>query len=200
MGKFYLEAERYLDQCDPGMYVEIGSSRNGDDGSTKTIADWALQRYTMLHTVDMDPDQYQLVQSQNLSNVISHNMTGEKFLKSWPGGPISFLYLDNFDWDWHPENTEDFVLDQQRRYSELGIDMNNVNCQAAHLMQAQLAMPYMAERSIIACDDTWFDPCWAVYQGKSGAVVPYLLNQGYQIMHTHGHPIYGTILTRGISW
>jgi len=200
MGKFYLEAEPYLDQCDPGVYMEIGSSRNGDDGSTRIIAGWAQARHTVLHTVDMDPDQCELVLSQNLQNVTVHQQTGESFLHDWSGGAIGFLYLDNFDWDWHPENTEDFVLEQQLRYSVLGLHMHNVNCQKAHLQQAMLAMPFMAPRSVIACDDTWRDPCWDVFMGKSGAAVPYLLSQGYEVQHSHGHPVYGTILTRGITF
>lgn len=199
MGKFYLNAEQYLDRCDPGVYVEIGSSRNGGDGSTRIISEWAGARGTHLHTVDMDPDQHALVLSQSLNHVTAYCKSGEDFLKSWSGGPISFLYLDNFDWDWRPQDSEQFVLDQQVRYSELGVHMNNVNCQRAHMAQAQLASWFMADRSVIACDDTWRDPVWDVYLGKCGAVIPFLLNLGYEIAHTEAHPVYGTILTRGIS-
>lgn len=200
MGRFFLNAEQYLDQLDAGDFVEIGSSRNGGDGSTRIISEWAARRDAKLHTVDMDPDQVRLVRDQNLPNVLVHQLRGEDFLAQWADHPrpISFLYLDNFDWDWRPEDSPDFVLEQQVRYQSLGLTMNNVNSQRAHLEQMMRAAPFMTYVSIVVCDDTWYDPIWGVYLGKCGAVVPYLLSQGYQIAMTAAHPEYGTILTRGI--
>jgi hypothetical protein len=197
VGRFFLNAEQYLDQLDPGEFVEIGSSRNGGDGSTRIISEWAGRYGSRLYTVDMDPDQAELVRSQNLTNVSVYQQLGEEFLASWTGDDISFIYLDNFDWDWRPQDSPDFVLEQQVRYQNLGLTMNNVNSQSAHLAQMVLALPYMSTNSIVVCDDTWYDPVWGVYLGKSGAVVPYLLNYGYQIRETAAHPEYGTILTRG---
>ena len=203
MGRVFLEAEQYLYQLTPGRYVEIGTSRNGDDGSTKIIAEWA-KRYSStggLTTVDVDPVNCDLVQSWGLDNVEVVNKTGEDYLANdFPvvNDQISFLYLDNFDWDWHPDRTEDFVLEQQTRYHSLGLEMTNVNSQRAHLAQMMLALPHMARYSMVVCDDTWYEPSWAQFFGKSAAVVPLLLNAGYRIMSTRSHPEYGTILTRGI--
>ena len=57
MGRIFERAEPYLDQLGPGRFVEIGTSRNGDDGSTVILAGWA-KRYSRsgwLTTVDADP-------------------------------------------------------------------------------------------------------------------------------------------------
>ena len=116
--------------------------------------------------------------------------------------PIGFLYLDNFDWDHHPDQTEQFVLDQQKRYAELGFTMNNVNCQAAHLMQMTLALPHMAKKCIVACDDTPFNKWWGVFTGKCGAVVPFLLGNGFKVLHldlNENGENTGVILGRGFN-
>jgi hypothetical protein len=195
MGSIFRRAEQYLDRIDEGAFIEIGSSRVGDDGSTNVIAAWAGQRNKQLVTVDFDPAVCTALQGQTLSNVKIINSTGEDYLRSTKG-PISFLYLDNFDWDWHPLNTEDFVLEQQARYRRLGRTMTNLTSQMAHLNQAILAMPSMTLRSLIVCDDTWYNEHWGHYSGKSGAAIPYLIGQGYRILETEEHPTYGTILGR----
>jgi len=200
MGQTFRRAEQYLDQLTPGSWVEIGTSRNGDDGSTKTIAEWAGRYGRHLWTVDMDPKNCEFVRSMNLENVEIVNSTGEKFLEEFPAHTnyISFLYLDNFDWDWHPDNTEDFVIEQQKRYADLGFRMNNVNSQRAHLAQMSAAIKAMAPCSIVVCDDTWYNKWWGHYSGKCGAVVPFLLNNGYEVLYTCEDPEYGTILGRGL--
>jgi hypothetical protein len=210
MGRIFEHAEQYLDQLTPGSeFVEIGSSRNGDGhlrvggdgGSTVIIAGWAQCRNQILHTIDVDPEQIQLVEQFNIPNIQTYCETGEEWLckKIYnPLHPIGFLYLDNFDWDWHPEQSEDFVVEQQRRYQSFGLEMNNVNSQRAHLTQAILAVHHMAPASLIVCDDTWYNKWWGHYSGKSGSAIPFLLNHGYQVIYTEEQPVYGTILGRGI--
>jgi len=211
MGRMFERAKKYVDQLDPdyvGQFVEIGSSRvgdghlrvAGDGGSTAWIASWAEEHGRTLWTVDVDPRQCDLVKALNISNVEIINDLGEEFLRTFPAHmtTISVLHLDNFDWDWHPDRTEDFVIEQQHRYRELGMEMNNVNSQAAHVLQMVTAMPVMAKQSIVICDDTWYNKSWGHYSGKGGAVVPYLISQGYRVAETEEYPVYGTILTRGI--
>ena len=204
MGRVFLEAEPYLDQLTVGEWVEIGCGRAGDDGSTRQLAEWA-KRFNpsgRLTTVDMDPQNCQFVRDLNLDNVEIVNSTGEEYLESFPShiGYIGFLYLDNFDWDWHPDKTEDFVIDQQKRYAQLGMpEMNNVNSQRAHLRQAELAIRSLAPVSLVVCDDTWYNKWWGHYSGKSGAVVPFLLNHGFEVIYTEEQPVYGTILGRRLK-
>jgi len=204
MGQVFRRAEQYLDQFDPestGQFVEIGTSRNGDDGSTRTIAEWAARFGKALVTVDMDINNCNYVVEQNIPNVEVICQRGEEYLKHFPKhiAYISLLYLDNFDWDWHPDRTEAFVLEQQRRYADLGLEMNNVNSQRAHLHQAELALPALGDKCLVICDDTWYNKYWGHYSGKSGAVVPYLMNHGFEILYTEEQPVYGTILGRGIQ-
>ena len=121
MGQIFRRAEQYLDQFDPkniGWFVEIGTSRNGDDGSTKTIAAWAARFGQQLYTVDIDYENIGFVIKQDIPNIKTYYGSGEQFFKVWSPhmGYVSFLYLDNFDWDWHPDNSESFVLEQQARY------------------------------------------------------------------------------------
>lgn len=197
MGQVFRRAEQYLDQLDKGYFVEIGTSRNGDDGSTKTLDSWATSSGTHLHSVDIDVVNCEYVRNWNLPNTTVVNASGQEFL-AYAASGISLLYLDNFDWDWHPDNTEDFVIEQQKHYKTFGLEMNNMNSQRAHLEQMILALPLMTEKSIVVCDDTWFNKWWGHYSGKSGAVVPFLLNNGYEVLHTQDDPEYGTILGRGI--
>jgi len=77
--------------------------------------------------------------------------------------------------------------------------MNNVNSQAVHLQQMIYALPAMGKQSIVVCDDTWYNKWWGHYSGKCGAVIPLLLNNGYQVLYTEENPEYGTILGRGIK-
>lgn len=212
MGRVFEQAEQYLDQLGPGRFVEIGASREGDGhlrvggdgGSTAVLARWAKQ-YTQsgwLTTVDIDPTQCELVRSLNLEKVEVINKSGEDYLSNdfpYHTEYISLLHLDNFDWDWHPENTESYVVEQQKRYQGLGLTMTNVNSQRAHLAQAVQAVRGLAPVSLVICDDTWYNPWWGHYSGKSGAVVPFLMNHGFEVLYTHEQPIYGTILGRGIQ-
>ncbi len=203
MGQIYLRSKKYLGQIDSdhiGWFVEVGTSRNGDDGSTRVIAGWAANYNKKLYTIDIDPDNINFVHRLQIPNLHSWLGPGEKFFRNFPDHfePISFLYLDNFDWDWHPDNPESFVLEQRLRYDELGLEMNNVNSQRAHLEQMIAALPYMAEQSVVVLDDTWYNQWWGHYSGKGGAVVPYLLANGYKVLETEEQPVYGTIMGRGI--
>jgi hypothetical protein len=204
MGQIFRRAEKYLDQIDPeeiGWFVEIGTSRNGDDGSTKVIANWADRFDQHLYTVDIDLLNINFVIKQGIANIKTYLGFGEHFFQHWPDqfGTVSFLYLDNFDWDWHPDHPESFVLEQQARYHELGLEMTNVNSQRAHLEQMIAALPHMAEQSVVVLDDTWYNKWWGHYSGKGGAVVPLLLANGYTILETEEQPVYGTIMGRNIK-
>jgi hypothetical protein len=204
MGQIFKHAEPYLDQLTVGRWVEIGCGRAGDDGSTRQLAEWSKQYSPtgQLTTVDVDPVNCDFVRALGLDNVEIINSTGEEYLESFPAHTdyIGFLYLDNFDWDWHPDRPEDFVRDQQERYTELGMEMTNVNSQRAHLRQAELALKALAPISLVVCDDTWYNPWWGHYSGKSGSVVPFLLNHGFEVLYTEEQPVYGTILGRRIIY
>jgi hypothetical protein len=89
------------------------------------------------------------------------------------------------------------IQNQKKQYREqFGITMNNQNCQIEHLKQMLSLYPYMAQNSIVICDDTYLsNDCWI---GKCGPVVTFLLAHGYRIVNTEavGGISYGLILLR----
>jgi hypothetical protein len=108
------------------------------------------------------------------------------------GQTIAVLYLDNFDWNWSTNQHSSMIVEQQTWYHSQGITMNNLNCQTSHIGQMVNLMPCMAEKSVVCVDDTY--EYNGVYIGKGGAVVPYLLSQGFCILQSRD---YGVILGRG---
>lgn len=207
MGQIFRYAEPYLDSLDSGIpgrigeFVEIGTGRQGDSGSTKVMARWAGRFGKNLYTIDIDPDNCDFARNLKLENVEVVNESGEAWLSKFPYYMtyISVLYLDNFDWDWHPEKPESFVLEQRKRYRQFGLDMTNMNSQRTHLRQAELAVKCLGFRSLVICDDTWYNKWWGHYAGKSGSAVPFLMNHGFEVLYTEEQPVYGTILGRGFG-
>ena len=70
-----------------------------------------------------------------------------------------------------------------KRYRELGVDMNNTNSQQAHLLQAQMCNLNAQDRCVIQLDDTF--KRGDTWTGKGGTAVPYLVDQGWKIVYTH---------------
>jgi hypothetical protein len=209
MGTYYRNIEPFLDQIDPGAWIEIGVDRG--EGSTKYFSDLAQQRATKFYAVDYDPAQIQRITQTltatgnaiiNLDGTISHELgalpdhvtvvqaKGEDFLSTYDiTNKVSLVYLDNFDWDyWVGRQEESFVPAQKQHYRQtMGTEMTNINSQQAHLLQAIHLMNMMTDNSIIVCDDTWYHPEEGVFIGKCSAVIPYLLLNGYQILHHQGY-------------
>ena len=115
-------------------------------------------------------------------------MTGSNFTQNiltTLNTKIKFLYLDNMDWNWSPCQPLDWIQDQINDYkTRFNIDLNNVACQNEHLQQMVNAIQYMAQHSVIVCDDT-YQRQWdtQTYDGKCGAVIPFLLIHGYKIVY-----------------
>jgi hypothetical protein len=213
MGTYYKTVEKFIDNIDRGVWIEIGVDRG--EGSTQWFADLAKTRATEFYGVDADPDQimrsYQtLCQTKNLqidpvtgSMIPEHgplpdhvkliHARGEDFLASLhqqkPDTRVSLVYLDNFDWDyWVGGEEESFVPAQKEHYLKtMGVEMNNINSQTTHLAQAMRLMSMMSDNSIIICDDTWYHPREGIFIGKCSGVIPFLLLQGYQFLHNDGY-------------
>jgi hypothetical protein len=67
------------------------------------------------------------------------------------------------------------------------VEMTNMNSQVTHLAQAMWLVHMMSDNSIIICDDTWFHPHEGIFIGKCSAAIPYLLLNGYEIIHNEGY-------------
>jgi hypothetical protein len=147
----------------------------------------------------MDPDQIaRATENLNMDGKLPAHVTlscdrGENYIQQLSNNNLdlkaSLVYLDNFDWDyWLGGQEEPFVAGVKQNYRDkMGIEMTNVQSQVTHLLQAIYLMHMMSENSIIVCDDTWYHPTEGVFIGKCSAVVPYLLLNGYSLLHNQGY-------------
>jgi len=180
MGELYKKAELYLASADSNdVIVEIGSSLTGS-GSTPFFNSLANQKGTTLHTIDIDD---KVSSNQRLNATVTYQMSGSRWATTiFPAlnKKISLLYLDNYDYDYRvgfPSWVDDQKVEYQEKY---GITLNNLDCTVEHLKQMIALLPYMADHSTVICDDTYLsNGCWI---GKCGAVVPYLIVNGFKII------------------
>jgi hypothetical protein len=211
MGTYYKNVEPWLEKIDHGAWVELGVDRG--EGSTQWFSDKAKTQADGFFGVDMDPEQIeratQSLRSKtatlgangqmevvfgDLSDHIKLvNAKGEDFLTEFattsPDKKISLAYLDNFDWDyWLGREEEAFVAGVKQNYQDkMGVEMNNINSQLTHLLQAYRLIPLMTENSVIICDDTWAMPEEGIFSGKCSAAIPFIMLHGYKIIHQAGY-------------
>lgn len=196
MGNLFRKAEQYIVVEPNDIFVEIGTAWEAG-GSTLYFAQLAQQHNTKLHTVDINDRSAFL---QQIPESTGYCMSGSEWaMNIMPtlNNKIACLYLDNYDYNyWIGDNCQ-MIQDQKREYKELhNILMNNTDCQVEHLKQMVSLVPYMSDRGIVVCDDTYlYNDCWI---GKCGAVVVYLLTQGYQILEIEKveDKSYGVILRK----
>jgi hypothetical protein len=207
MGSIYKLSDQVLTKVNTlndAVFVEIGSDRG--EGSTKYFSTLAKKFHQTLITVDVDKDvSFRLIPqipTDIYNNIQFVTESGSSWAKdTFPtyNKKITCLYLDNFDYNWDVQNSGptymiEIIKEQQREYLSRGIIMNNLNCQAEHLLQMISLISYMEDTSIIVCDDTYRfnDGC---FLGKCGAVIPFLITQGYIISKEENH---GIILSRNL--
>lgn len=184
----------YIDQ--EGDFLEIGTERG--DKSTPMLGMLAKHYNKKLYSIDIDPVVYMdavAKYSNGPYNVEFINQKGEDFLAA-TDKKFTLVLLDNFDWIWNPLNIDHFIVAQQENYkNNLNMEMNNINSQSTHLIQAIALEPKLTRRAIIVCDDTMFLPEQGIYSGKCGAAIPYLLSKGFRVEHTAQ---FGVILVRDV--
>jgi hypothetical protein len=194
MANFHLNSQPYLEQLsydqDTDMILEIGSDHN--EGSTEFFnglsVNWEIPFYTV--DVVIEP-QYRFT---HLDHIIWQVETGSVWTKKVLPAlnkQIKVLYLDNYDWS-NPGPNADTI---RTSYAFRNIDWSNLGSQVEHLHQMLNCMPYMADQSLVICDDTPLVDHSGTYTGKCGAVVPLLLTSGYKIVYSGNN---GVILARGI--
>lgn len=194
MGQLFRKTVDLFEHSSPQQcIVEIGSDRY--EGSTAFFAECANNHKLWLYTVDIDGEcefRIRRTASKHLGRVRFYQQDGVEFASNFRGPGIHTVYLDNFDWDWEPGNPNRMIDEQRIWYSLKGYELNNNNCQRAHYEQMVHLIPYMAEDSVVCLDDTYqIDDKWT---GKGGEVVPFLLLNGYEIIHNED---YGVILGSG---
>jgi hypothetical protein len=207
MGSVYKLSDQILSKVDPlidAVFIEIGSERG--EGSTSYFSTLAKQFDQKLITVDVDNTVSSRLLNQLPSDIYNNIQFVTESGSIWSrdifpryNKKITCLYLDNFDYDWDVQNGGngpmiDIIKQQKQDYLARGVIMNNLNCQTEHLSQMLSLIPFMADTSIIVCDDTYkFNGC---YLGKCGAVIPLLTMHGYIISKEEDH---GIILSRNIK-
>jgi len=189
MGSCYKHVGQYITSC-TGMVLEIGSDRY--EGSTAYFAGVAKDWKAEFITVDLNEDMPRRLRQAVPSNLryTFVQCEGTEWTKTC-SRPISILYLDNFDWDWEVGTHSKMIEEQRVWYTEHGIEMNNMNCQVAHLTQMKNLLPFMTQSCVVCLDDTYMHN--GVYIGKGGAVVPFLLANNFKLELAQD---YGVIMSR----
>ena len=196
MGNLFRKAEQCIQQISSNdVFVEIGSAR-GTGGSTHYFAELAKQVGTVLHSVDLDDRQYIF---RDIPNVIGYQDSGSNWAKHvFPtlGKTIACLYLDNYDYNYWGDIDNNIIKNQKIEYLEkYNMVMSNQDCVVEHLKQMMALLPFMGKNSVVICDDTYLqNDCWI---GKCGAVVPYLVANGFSITEVEclQGSSYGVLLT-----
>ena len=194
MANFHLNSQPYIEQLsyrqDTDMILEIGSDQN--EGSTEFFNGLSVNWEIPFYTVDViDEPQHRFT---HLDHIIWQVETGSVWTKTvlpTLNKQIKVLYLDNYDWA-NPGPNADTI---RTSYAFRNVDWSNMGSQVEHLHQMVNCMPYMADQSLVICDDTPLVAGSETYTGKCGAVVPYLLCNGYKIVYTGNN---GVILVRGL--
>jgi len=195
LGKLYQDVGQHLlGQFPDEVIVEIGSDRW--EGSSAYFADLADTHDMKFVSVDLDEDARRRIQRtidpSHVEITEFVHADGTAWSAGYQGPQIKVLYLDNFDWDWRTDRQQSMIQDQVRWYADRGIVMNNINSQTAHVTQMVNLLPHMSARCLVCVDDTY--EYNGVFIGKGGAVVPYLLGQGFGMLAARN---YGVILGRG---
>lgn len=194
MANFHLNSMPYLEQLfcnrDSDMILEIGSDQN--EGSTEFFNGLSINWEVPFYTVDViDEPQHRFTHCDHIIwQVMEGSVWTKKVLPSLQK-KIKVLYLDNYDWSNPGPNAESI----RSRYAERGVNWSNMGSQIEHLHQMINCLPYMAEQSLVICDDTPFVEGSGTYSGKCGAVVPLLLINNYKIIYSANN---GVILARGL--
>ena len=194
MANFHLNSQSYLSQLsynqDRDIILEIGSDQN--EGSTEFFnglsVNWEIPFYTV--DVVIEPQRRLAHLDHSIWQVETGSVWTKKILPTL-NKQIKILYLDNYDWS-NPGPNADTI---KTSYAFRNVDWSNLGSQIEHLHQTINCMPYMADQSLVICDDTPVVEHHGTYTGKCGAVVPYLLCNGYRIVYTGNN---GVILARGL--
>lgn len=174
--------EQYLPAQCSGVFVEIGSDRY--EGSTALLAHSAALHGTQLISVDHSNDAQRRLGAA-LPAVQWVQANGSTWAREFAQQKITIdcLSLDNFDYMYNTGDLEwhSGLQTQVETYRQMGIEMNNVNCQVEHLQQLLALYPRLSDHAVVIFDDTYqYQDCWI---GKCGPGVVYLLANDWEILH-----------------
>jgi hypothetical protein len=190
MANFHKNSKLFIDMLTfdtSNIILEIGSDRA--EGSTEWFDELAKTKNVDFYSIDVVDEA-----SKKFKHLTNTNFVVAKSGSIWTHTELSklkkkikVLYLDNYDWISSMNNINSHEQRLIDEYAKRGVTMTNLDCQREHLYQMIGCLPYMEDESLIICDDTPYNDSAGVYFGKNGAVVPYLLNFGYEIVFGRGH-------------
>jgi hypothetical protein len=195
MANFHLNSQPYLAQLsynqETDIILEIGSDQ--DEGSTAFFNALASNHEIPFYTVDVvDVGQHKFAHLEEIVWQIADS--GSKWTKTvlpTLNKQIKVLYLDNYDWC----NPGPFANEIITRYAGRNVEWSNIGSQTEHISQMINCLSYMAEQSLVVCDDTPLVEHSGTYTGKCGAVVPLLLANNYTVVYSGNN---GVILARDL--
>lgn len=195
MANFHKNAIPYILYSDydtsKDIILEIGSERG--EGSTEFFDTYSATFNVPFYSVDiLDAAKNNLTHLKNTNFQILDGSTWTKEVLPTLNKKIKILYLDNYDWNHRPTEPDQTGLEE--KYKSLNIQWTNLNCVAEHLNQMINCYPYMADKSVIICDDTNLIRHSGTYTGKCSAVIPFLISRNYRIVYSQNN---GVIMVRG---
>lgn len=190
MANFHKNSKEFIDKLTfdiNDIIVEIGSDRS--EGSTEWFDGHAKEKnvdFYSIDVVDTARTNFSYLSNTRFITTSSGSFWAHNDLPKL-NKKIKVLYLDNYDWLGSITRLLHHEQELVKEYRLRGVEMSNLDCQREHLYQMIGCLPYMTKESIIICDDTPFQDHSGIYIGKNGAVVPYLLSYGYEIVFGRGH-------------
>jgi hypothetical protein len=168
----------------PGECVlEAGSERG--EGSTRFLADLALERGVPFFAIDPDPEVIAVIEAE-IPGATAVHARAEDALRDWDGPAPRFAWLDGYDWPYSWAPSSQWLPGQQLRYGARGEVITEEASAASHLAIAELLHPLMPPGAVIGIDDTWLRGHGG-WQGKGSAAVPWLTRHGWRLIeHTMG--------------
>lgn len=194
MGTYAYQLARTVKYPSDAVILEVGVERDTDGpGSTSFLAGVG----PTVHVIDVD--QSQIERARGIPNVTAHLGLAEDVLRTW-STPIGFAWLDGHDWPY--EHAPAGMWDaQEREYHARDQAYSREASRASHLTVAELIAPHVVSGGLVVFDDTWalpsvLDPTPGPgWNGKGGAAVPYLLENGFKVL-AYGEIHYGHVLMR----
>lgn len=175
--------ELYADQVAGTIWIELGADRDlKEEGSTIFLQNLASKHDSTFISVD--------VEQVSISSVVVQSDAID-FCKNFDfRRNLGLVYLDNFDWMWHPQKYRDcddddhkWLESQIADYRKNGVEMNNIESSLVHLKQISALDNAWADKAVIVMDDTWFDHTNDVFCGKGNAAIYYLLQKNWKVLN-----------------
>jgi len=167
-------ANLYADQVADSIWLELGAGY-----STVFFQNLASKHNASFISVDIGTfDNLEVIRADAVEFCNSYDFQNR----------LGLVYLDNFDWLWHPQQYRDDAINHQfanqiKDYRSLGVEMNNINSSVSHLNQITSLDNAWADRAVVIMDDTWFDHKNDVFCGKGNAAIYHLLSKGWQVLN-----------------